>query len=55
MKPTCELVLQMSNTNSYWENKHNTHSNALVFTKNEITNELNCIIVEIQYNFIVIF
>ena len=29
-----------------WENKHNTHSNALVFTKNEITDELNCTIVE---------
>jgi hypothetical protein len=29
-----------------WENKYNTHSNALVFTKNEITNELNCTIIE---------
>jgi hypothetical protein len=29
-----------------WENKHNTHSNALVFTKNEITNELNLTLVE---------
>ena len=29
-----------------WENKHNTHSNALVFTKNEITNECNVTLVE---------